>query len=51
MEEADLEEEGYGRGLVMYTDKPPGHWDFEACNINTEFVVEKSNAIETQRFC
>ena len=26
--------------LVVYTARPPGHWDFEAYNTNTEFVIE-----------
>ncbi|KAL7543289.1 hypothetical protein ACHAXR_012607 [Thalassiosira sp. AJA248-18] len=41
MDEADLEEEGYGGGLVVFTAKPPSHWDFESYNTNTDFVVEE----------
>ena len=28
-EGADLEEDGHGGGLVVFTAKPPAHWDFE----------------------
>jgi len=38
---ADLEEEGYGGGLVVFTAKPPSDWEFESYNTNTEFVVEE----------
>ena len=38
---ADLQEEGYGGGLVVFTTKPPLNWDFESYNTNTEFVVEE----------
>jgi len=41
MEGSDLEEEGYGGGMVVYTAKPPSSWDFEAFNTDTEFVVEE----------
>mmetsp|Transcript_2765 Transcript_2765/g.5011 ORF Transcript_2765/g.5011 Transcript_2765/m.5011 type:complete len:258 (+) Transcript_2765:161-934(+) len=38
---ADLDEEGYGGGLVVFTAKPPSDWDFESYNTNTDFVVEE----------
>lgn len=41
MEGSDLQEEGYGGGLVVFTTKPPADWDFESYNTNTEFVVEE----------
>ncbi|KAL7463873.1 hypothetical protein ACHAXS_004223 [Conticribra weissflogii] len=37
---ADLEEEGFGGGLVVFTAKPPANWDFESYNTNTEFVID-----------
>ena len=41
LDDADLEEEGYGGGLVVYTTKPPAHWKFEDYNTNTDFVVKE----------
>ena len=41
MEGADLEEEEYGGGLVVFTTKPPSDWDFESYNTNTDVVVEE----------
>ena len=41
LDDADLEEEGYGGGLVVYTTKPPSHWKFEDYNTNTDFVVKE----------
>ncbi|KAL7553879.1 hypothetical protein ACHAWF_017222 [Thalassiosira exigua] len=41
LDDADLEEEGFGGGLVVFTAKPPDHWDFESYNTKTEFVVEE----------
>lgn len=38
---ADLEEDGYGGGLVVYTTKPKADMDFEKYNTNTDFVVEE----------
>mmetsp|Transcript_31114 Transcript_31114/g.66082 ORF Transcript_31114/g.66082 Transcript_31114/m.66082 type:complete len:478 (+) Transcript_31114:45-1478(+) len=37
---ADLEVEGFGGGLVVFTAKPPANWDFESYNTNTEFVID-----------
>ncbi|KAL9189021.1 hypothetical protein ACHAXT_011511 [Thalassiosira profunda] len=41
LEGADLEEEDYGGGLVVFTAKPPRDWDFESYNTNTYLVVEE----------
>ncbi|KAL3807195.1 hypothetical protein ACHAXA_008907 [Cyclostephanos tholiformis] len=38
---ADLREEGYGGGLVVYTARPPDDWTFESYNADTNHVIEK----------
>ena len=39
---ADLKEEGYGGGIVIYTARPPLHWSFESYNTDTtNRVVDK----------
>ena len=38
---ADLMEEGYGGGLVVYTARPPPDWTFESYNARTDHVVEE----------
>ena len=40
-DDADLEEDGYGGGLVVFTKKPPPDWEFQDYNTNTNYVVEK----------
>mmetsp|Transcript_17494 Transcript_17494/g.29633 ORF Transcript_17494/g.29633 Transcript_17494/m.29633 type:complete len:431 (+) Transcript_17494:61-1353(+) len=46
-EGADLQEDDYGGGLVVYTAKPKLSWDFQSYNTNTDFVrkelLEPSN--------
>ena len=40
-EGANLEEEGYDGGLVVFTAKPKEDWEFETYNTNTDFIVEE----------
>jgi len=39
-DDADLEEDGYGGGLVVFTTKPPSDWNFQDYNTDTDYVVE-----------
>lgn len=41
MDGADLQEDDYGGGLVVYTAKPRREWSFKSYNTNTEFVVNE----------
>ena len=41
LEDADIEEPGFGGGLVVYTAKPPEDMSFSAYNTNTDVVVDK----------
>jgi len=41
LEDADIEEPGFGGGLVVYTAKPPEDMGFSAYNTNTDVVVDK----------
>ena len=41
LEEADLEEDGYGGGLVVYTAKPKKEWNFKDYNTRADELVVK----------